>query len=334
MGIVLMRHLCEKHAELMPVGVDWSQIRSPASFNTASGKLVAFLLTHDSWRILGSALELLKMDQLLSEPDLARQLLDIADGIGGGRMPALLFGVLHIAYGNASDRPTTGRSALYSLAADILDPPVNSALYDPRCASGDMVLAASDWATYDTSAKLADVCFGQDGHASHVASAIAYGFTHKASVGNFAHLDAIQSPAFVVNGSLQLFDYVTCDLSDPTTNESVDVDLIQEDSYDRFSLGASPITWAGAYLQHIIASLNASGRAIVVIDQRMLLPTHAEGPIMRALGGGRRHQAPGKLQGGFDAHGSRLADAHDLGQVGQVGAGSHAQGQDHCCHPS
>ncbi len=72
--------------------------------------------------------------------------------------------------------------------------------------------------------------------------------------------DTMRQPAFKdAAGRLQTFDAV---VANPMWNQNFPTDLYENDPYQRFSLGSADRAW----LQHMLASLNATGRMAVVLD--------------------------------------------------------------------
>ena len=77
--------------------------------------------------------------------------------------------------------------------------------------------------------------------------------------------DTLHRPAFTqADGSLRRFDRVT---ANPMWNQKFPAASYENDTFGRFTRGVPPTSSADwGWVQHIWASLNATGRAAVVLD--------------------------------------------------------------------
>jgi len=93
--------------------------------------------------------------------------------------------------------------------------------------------------------------------------------------------DTFQSPKFLVGGRLRRFDVV---LANPMWNQKGFKRYMEDDQYRRFEYGIvnnSSADWG--WIQHMLASLNDTGRMGVVLDQGALFRGGAEGKVRKAV---------------------------------------------------
>lgn len=157
------------------------------------------------------------------------------------------------------------------IMALILDPESGMEAYDPCCGSAGLLIACEQVATQKMKkagkAKLAPLkLYGQEYIANTWAMANMNMIIHDME-GEIEIGDTFKSPKFLVRNRLRRFDRV---VANPMWNQDWFTEKDYDaDEYDRFPKGAgSPgkqsADWG--WVQHILASLNDTGRAAIVLD--------------------------------------------------------------------
>ena len=153
------------------------------------------------------------------------------------------------------------------LLARILDPKPRSTVYDPTCGSGGLLIKARLHFQEEHPDKRTQAprLYGQELNPVTFAMAKMNMFLHDFTDSHFAIGDTFRRPGFAAAGSgLQRFDYV---VANPMWNQSnYDDGFYDNDSWSRFEMNPPGSTADWAWAQHIVASLNETGRAAVVFD--------------------------------------------------------------------
>ena len=154
------------------------------------------------------------------------------------------------------------------LMAELLNPAPKTEVYDPTCGSGGLLIKARLLfeQRHPEQRALAPHLFGQELNAVTYAMAKMNMFLHDYTDSSFAIGDTLKAPGFAGQGSgLRHFDYV---VANPMWNQDgYDEGFYESDELHRFTYGAPPRSSADwAWAQHILASLNDTGRAAVVLD--------------------------------------------------------------------
>jgi len=154
------------------------------------------------------------------------------------------------------------------LMAELLDPAPYSTVYDPACGSAGLLIKARmvyERNHPDEQSK-APKLFGQELNAVTFAMAKMNMFLHDYTDSRFAIGDTFRNPGFAAEGAgLKQFDYVT---ANPMWNDDNYAESFYEnDKWGRFKFGTPPKSSADwGWAQHMLAALNATGRAAVVLD--------------------------------------------------------------------
>ena len=154
------------------------------------------------------------------------------------------------------------------LMARLINPEPRTTIYDPACGSGGLLikprLLFEDKHPDEKGA--APQIYGQELTPTTFAMAKMNAFLHDFIGANLQIGDTFRNPGFVDNNSeLQRFNYV---LANPMWNQKeYNETFYANDSYGRFTYGVAPSSSADwAWVQHIHASLTATGRAAIVLD--------------------------------------------------------------------
>ena len=151
------------------------------------------------------------------------------------------------------------------LIARLLRPGEGMKIYDPACGSGGLLVKA-ELVVQEATPKLKRPMrlYGQE--LNHVTYAIAkMNMIIHDMEGEVAIGDTLRNPKFLRGSKLQTFDLVA---ANPMWNQDgYDDAFYESDSHDRFSFGYAPASSADwSWVQHMLASLNKDGRAVIVLD--------------------------------------------------------------------
>jgi type I restriction enzyme M protein len=154
------------------------------------------------------------------------------------------------------------------LIAELINPTPKATIYDPACGSGGLLIKAR-LLFADRHPDLpgqAPRLFGQEINPTTFAMAKMNMFLHDYTDSVFAIGDTLRRPGFAAKGAgLRRFDYV---VANPMWNQDqYDDAFYEQDEYKRFGAGTPPRSSADwGWVQHLLASLTAQGRAAVVLD--------------------------------------------------------------------
>ncbi len=163
------------------------------------------------------------------------------------------------------------------LMARILDPEPGMSVYDPTCGSGGLLVKTflrfleeygeEENGRLKTPGHIAEIrVFGQDINASAYAMAWMNVVVHDIEDADIRLGDTMREPAFVdATGShLRRFDLI---VANPMWNQNIPTEVYEHDPYNRFPYGVPPASSADwGWVQHMVASLNDTGRMAVVLD--------------------------------------------------------------------
>ncbi len=161
------------------------------------------------------------------------------------------------------------------LMARLLEPTPGMTVYDPACGSGGLLIKchlrllethgqSQNGHRYLPSAHQPLRLFGQEMNPSTFAMARMNAVIHDMEA-DIRLGDTMRHPAFKdSHGRLMRFDLVT---ANPMWNQKFPIEAYENDTYDRFRFGSPPTSSADwGWLQHMLASLNDTGRMAVVLD--------------------------------------------------------------------
>jgi len=164
------------------------------------------------------------------------------------------------------------------LMARILEPEPGMTVYDPACGSGGLLIKChlrllethgecrgTACRALELPAKYAPLrLYGQEINPSTFAMARMNAVIHDMEA-DIRLGDTMRNPAFRdAAGRLMTFDLV---VANPMWNQDFPTEVYENDPYDRFRFGIPPASSADwGWLQHMLASLNDTGRMAVVLD--------------------------------------------------------------------
>ena len=154
------------------------------------------------------------------------------------------------------------------LMARLINPEPYTTIYDPACGSGGLLIKPRLLfeRTHPDKESQAPKIYGQELTATTYAMAKMNAFLHDFIGADLRIGDTFRKPGFVANDStLQRFDYV---LANPMWNQKeYNETFYDNDRWGRFTYGVPPSSSADwAWVQHMLASLRANGRAAIVLD--------------------------------------------------------------------
>ncbi len=154
------------------------------------------------------------------------------------------------------------------LMAEVLDPRPRMEVYDCACGSGGLLIKARIIyrERYPNKWGQAPKLYGQELNPATFAMARMNLVLHGDTSARIALGDTFRNPSFSAPGAgLKQFDYV---IANPMWNQdNYDESFYDNDPYRRFTFGFPPRSSADwGWLQHVLASLNETGRAAVVLD--------------------------------------------------------------------
>jgi type I restriction enzyme M protein len=154
------------------------------------------------------------------------------------------------------------------LIVKLIKPTQGSQICDPACGSGELLAACVRYIRQNSEGPLRAGLFGQEANIN-LATITKINLILN-DVNNFdVQLgDVVLNPKFVHTGGLRQFDIA---VTNPPFNLKYPVDSVNQDSYKRFPLGvASGRSGNFLLVQHILSSLNETGRAAVLLPHGAL----------------------------------------------------------------
>lgn len=159
------------------------------------------------------------------------------------------------------------------------DHPTNeTAVYDPTCGSGSLLLKVADEAGVTVTLN------GQEKDATTSGLARMNMILHNYPTAIVMQGNTLTEPKFMENGTLKTFDYVVANppFSDKRWSSGLDP---LKDPFERFKPYGIPPNKQGdyAYLLHIIRSLKSTGKGACILPHGVLFRGNSEAEIRKAL---------------------------------------------------
>ncbi|MGB3545341.1 MAG: type I restriction-modification system subunit M [Saprospiraceae bacterium] len=164
-----------------------------------------------------------------------------------------------------------------SLLAKLVEPEAGHRICDPTCGSGSLLLkTAREVGNANVS------LYGQEANGSTWALARMNMFLHGMDSATIEWGDTINNPKLLENDGLMTFDVVVA--NPPFSLDKWGAEDAAQDRYNRFHRGVPPKSKGDyAFITHMIETLNAHGRAGVVVPHGVLFRGGAEGKIRQQL---------------------------------------------------
>ena len=154
----------------------------------------------------------------------------------------------------------------------------STAVYDPTCGSGSLLLKVSDEAATPVT------LYGQEKDAATSGLARMNMILHDNPTALIAQGNTLADPKFKANGTLKTFDYVVANppFSDKRWSTGLDP---MNDPFGRFeSFGIPPARQGDyAYLLHLVRSLKSTGKGACILPHGVLFRGNVEAEIRRNL---------------------------------------------------
>jgi type I restriction enzyme M protein len=175
----------------------------------------------------------------------------------------------------------TPRSVVHLLGL-ILDPHKGESIYDPACGTGGMLLECVNHLLEIGEDYRTLKLYGQEKNLTSSSIARMNMFLHGIEDFQIFRGDTLRNPAFFAADGLKTFDCVIA--NPPFSLEDWGAENWVNDPYGRNIAGVPPQSNGDmAWVQHMIKSMNSTGRMTVVLPHGALFRKGAEGRIREAL---------------------------------------------------
>lgn len=175
----------------------------------------------------------------------------------------------------------TPRSVVHLLGL-ILDPHEGEMIYDPACGTGGMLLECVDHLKDNNEDYRTLKLFGQEKNLTSSSIARMNMFLHGIEDFQIHRGDTLRNPAFFEADGLKTFDCVIA--NPPFSLKEWGAENWGNDPYGRNIAGVPPKGNGDmAWVQHMIKSMNSTGRMTVVLPHGALFRKGAEGKIRKEL---------------------------------------------------
>lgn len=175
----------------------------------------------------------------------------------------------------------TPRSVVHLLGL-ILDPHEGENIYDPACGTGGMLLECVDHLQEKDQDYRTLKLYGQEKNLTSSSIARMNMFLHGIEDFQIVRGDTLRNPAFFMADGLKTFDCVIA--NPPFSLKDWGAENWANDPYGRNIAGVPPKGNGDmAWVQHMIKSMNSTGRMTVVLPHGALFRKGAEGRIRKAL---------------------------------------------------
>lgn len=173
---------------------------------------------------------------------------------------------------------------IINLIMAIANPAEGIQIYDPAMGTGGMLIAANNWIRKADNKQPANVSlYGQDISEDAVFLARMNFLFNEIYTANLAYGDTLLSPQHLEEGKTQRFDLVFSNPPFGLRLREHQVTQLEKDQYNRFNYGIPNRIADLAFLQHIIASLNETGKAVVAVPSGVLFRSGQEGEIRKRI---------------------------------------------------
>lgn len=175
----------------------------------------------------------------------------------------------------------TPRSVVHLLGL-ILDPHQGESIYDPACGTGGMLLECVDHLKHNNEDYRTLKLFGQEKNLTSSSIARMNMFLHGIEDFEIIRGDTLRSPGFFEADGLKTFDCVIA--NPPFSLSDWGSENWANDPFGRNIAGVPPHGNGDmAWVQHMVKSMNSTGRMTVVLPHGALFRKGAEGKIRQAL---------------------------------------------------
>lgn len=156
-----------------------------------------------------------------------------------------------------------------------------ASIYDPTCGSAGMLVEAAEHFKQKGGNPSTLRLYGQELNPDIYAIAKMNMFIHDLN-GEIEREDTLRNPQFKDNSSLKQFDYVVANF--PFSMSDWGKEELKNDKYNRFEYGLPPKNRGDyAFIQHMLKSLNETGRMGVVVPHGVLFRSRSEQTIRKGI---------------------------------------------------
>lgn len=172
--------------------------------------------------------------------------------------------------------------SVVQLIVQLLNPQERMRICDPTCGSGGMLIECANWVkSHGSDVRNLTLC-GQEKNLGTWGIAKMNLLLHGLPDARIEKGDTIRDPKLLEKGELMLFDRVIA--NPPFSLEEWGREAAEADRFGRFQFGLPPASKGDlAFLQHMVASLNAQGMLGVVMPHGILFRGASEGRIRTEL---------------------------------------------------
>ena len=168
------------------------------------------------------------------------------------------------------------------LIVELLAPTERMRICDPTCGSGGMLIECANYVAAHKGNPKNLSLFGQEKNLGTWSIAKLNMLLHGIRDFRIEKGDTIRDPKLVEGGGLMLFDRVIA--NPPFSLDEWGREVAEHDSWGRFRFGIPPKGKGDlAFVQHMLATLNATGKLGVVMPHGVLFRGAVEGDIRRGL---------------------------------------------------
>ncbi len=173
-------------------------------------------------------------------------------------------------------------SEVVNLLVRLIKPKSGMRIYDPTCGSGGMLIQSRKYLIENNDDPRNISLYGQEDNLGTWAICKINMFLHSVFNADIKKGDTIREPKHLNNGELMTFDRVIA--NPPFSLAKWGKEEASNDSFGRFSYGI-PAKDTGdlAFVQHMIASLNADGKLGVVVPHGVLFRGSSEKEIRKGI---------------------------------------------------
>ena len=173
-------------------------------------------------------------------------------------------------------------SEVVNLLVRLIKPKSGMRIYDPTCGSGGMLIQSKKYLIENNDDPRNISLYGQEDNLGTWAICKINMFLHSVFNADIKKGDTIREPKHLNNGELMTFDRVIA--NPPFSLAKWGKEEANNDSFGRFPYGTPPKdTGDLAFVQHMIASLNAEGKLGVVVPLGVLFRGSSEKDIRKGI---------------------------------------------------
>lgn len=168
------------------------------------------------------------------------------------------------------------------LIVSLLDPKEGMRICDPTCGSGGMLIESAHYVQHHGGNAKNLSLFGQEKNIGTWGICKMNMLLQGLPDSDVRKGDTIREPKLLMDGQLMLFDRVIA--NPPFSLDKWGTEVAENDPFGRFRYGIPPKTKGDfAFVEHMIATLNQTGKMGVVVPNGVLFRSGAEGKIREGI---------------------------------------------------